>query len=447
MLETAFEEYCESLEIDNMESITKRYSEIVKRLNKSYWDSEDDEEHGYLVGSLGRHTAIKGVSDLDMLFVLPDSVYSEYNSKEGNKQSKLLQAVKKEIKKRYPRTTVRGDGQVVVVKFESINYIAEVCPVFAESDGSFTYPDSNNGGSWKKTNPIPEISESEIINDETNDHYRHICNMIRAWKNEQGFKFGGLLIDTLVYDFFNEKAERKNIKFTDYLATFKELFEYLKNLKEDRKYWFALGSNQKVYNKKCKFVKNAKTAFEKIKDLTVESNNLYSSLQLIFGESFSEPESTEEAVAKSLSSLSMNTNHTEQFIHSMFPVDIRFDLRIECEVTQDGFRNELLRKMKFLRPQKQLLFYIEDNEIDLLNSKIEDEEDKIEYEVYWKVLNRGEEAVRRNCIRGQIIKDQGKQTLKEASKFRGEHYVECYLVSNGICLARDKIIVPISEWL
>lgn len=61
-------------------------------------------------------------------------------------------------------------------------------------------------------------------------------------------------------------------------------------------------------------------------------------------------------------------------------------------------------------------------------------------------MNHGEEAVKRDCIRGQIIKDQRKQTLKEFSEFLGEHYVECSLISNGICLARDRIIVPISEW-
>lgn len=427
-----------------MDSILNRYSEIVKRLNKSYWDIEDEEEHGYLVGSLGRHTAIKGVSDLDMLFVLPDSVYTEYNSKEGNKQSQLLQAVKKEIKKRYPRTTVRGDGQVVVVKFESINYVAEVCPVFAESDGSFTYPDSNNGGSWKKTDPIPEIAESEIIIDESNDNYRHISNMIRAWKNEQGFKFGGLLIDTLVYNFFNEDSERKKVEYGGYLGLFKELFKYLGNQNENRKFWYALGSNQKVYNKKSKFVKKENTAYNKIKDLTEDDELLYSTLQEIFGESFKAPESLSESVSKSFALNSMSYNKTEQFIPNIFPVDIRYQLGIDCEVSQNGFRNELLRRTKFLRPQKKLKFFIEENEIDEINSKVEDEEDKIEYEVYWKVLNRGDEAIRRNCIRGQIVKDSGRQIKNESSDFRGEHYVECYLISNGVCVARDRIIVPIS---
>ena len=91
-----------------------------------------------------------------MLFILPDALYTQYNNHEGNGQSKLLQRVKV-IKTTYPRTIVRGDGQVVVVSFS--NYQIEVCPCFSENDGSFTYPDSKNGGKWKKTDPMPEIRE------------------------------------------------------------------------------------------------------------------------------------------------------------------------------------------------------------------------------------------------------------------------------------------------
>ena len=49
-----------------------------------------------------------------------------------------MQRVKEVIKETYPRTIVRGDGQVVVVSFS--NYQIEVCPCFSENDGSFTYP-------------------------------------------------------------------------------------------------------------------------------------------------------------------------------------------------------------------------------------------------------------------------------------------------------------------
>ena len=64
------------------------------------------------------------------------------------------------------------------------------------------------------------------------------------------------------------------------------------------------------------------------------------------------------------------------------------------------------------------------------------------YDIYWKVRNVGKLADKRNQIRGQIIK--GKDTKHEKSNFHGPHYVECFIVKDGICVARDKIDVPIA---
>ncbi|MGR5962521.1 nucleotide-binding domain-containing protein [Bacillus paranthracis] len=53
----------------------------------------------------------------------------------------------------------------------------------------------------------------------------------------------------------------------------------------------------------------------------------------------------------------------------------------------------------------------------------------------------GEEAIRRNCIRGQIIKGVEKRT--EPANFNGDHFVECYIVYEDTVVARDRIHVPI----
>lgn len=405
MLSDSFSDYIESLAVDNLEDIDKKYKRITKKLNQSFWSLENDEEHAHKVGSLGRGTAIKGVSDLDMLFILPDALYTQYNNHEGNGQSKLLQRVKEVIKETYPRTIVRGDGQVVVVSFS--NYQIEVCPCFSENDGSFTYPDSNNGGKWKKTNPMPEIRESLSMTKETNTHYRYICNMTRAWKNEVGFKFGGLLIDTLVYDFFEEYAGYKECDFDDYLSLLKDLFAYLKNQSETRKYWLALGSNQQVYDKKKVFIKKAKKAYGKLESLSEDSEDIYDVLQGLFGQNFPVPEKLQEIAKRAFISYEYNNN--EQFIEELFPVDIRYSLVINANVLQDGFRegslSNFIMKRFPLKTKKKLKFYIEQNEVAEL---------ELPYTVYWKVRNVGIEAVKRNMIRGEISQDTGNEQIGRA---------------------------------
>ncbi|CAH2464926.1 MULTISPECIES: SMODS domain-containing nucleotidyltransferase [Bacillus cereus group] len=435
MLADSFSDYVESLEVDNLEDIDKKYKRITKKLNQSFWDLESDEEHAHKVGSLGRGTAIKGVSDLDMLFILPDAWYTQYNNHEGNGQSKLLQRVKEVIRETYPRTIVRGDGQVVVVSFS--NYQIEVCPCFSENDGSFTYPDANSGGKWKKTDPIPEIRESLAMTEETGRHYCYLCNMLRAWKNETGFKFGGLLIDTLVYDFFEEYTGYKECSFEDYLSVLKDLFAYLKNQSETRKYWFALGSNQQVYDKKKIFIKKAKKAHEKLDPLSEDSEDIYDILQELFGQNFPVPEELQEITKSAFASYQYANN--EQFIEELFPVDIRYNLTINANILQAGFRegslSDFILKRFPLKTKKQLKFCIEQNETDEL---------ELSYTVYWKVRNVGIEAVRRNMIRGEISQDTGNEQITETTDFRGSHYVECYIIHNGVCVAKDRIKVPIA---
>lgn len=74
-------------------SISYRYKRITKQLNKDFWNTESETAHSLYVGSYGRDTAANGVSDLDVAFTLPYSVYQQYDAHMGNGQSALLQAV------------------------------------------------------------------------------------------------------------------------------------------------------------------------------------------------------------------------------------------------------------------------------------------------------------------------------------------------------------------
>jgi hypothetical protein len=65
------------------------------------------------------------------------------------------------------------------------------------------------------------------------------------------------------------------------------------------------------------------------------------------------------------------------------------------------------------------------------------------YAVKWKVKNRGEIARQKNQLRGEITDDGGYEEKIEHTRYKGGHYVECYIIKNGQCVARDIIEVPI----
>ncbi len=428
----AFKEFCENLKISNPEDISTKYKNITQKLNESYWGNSSKINHSLQVGSIGRKTAINGISDLDMLFEIPKYLYEKYDNYASNGQSALLQDVKSKLSERYPKTQVSGDGQVVVVKFKTVK--VEVLPAYPKDDDSYYFPDSNGGGCWKITKPRPEIAAINELNKVKNYNLKPLCRMIRAWKNKQGINMSGLLIDTFCYNFLNSTEYYDDKEFLHYNYMLRDFFEYLMNLDDKQEHWPAPGSQQYVY-KKDKFVKKAKKANKAILEAIDKNDqkNVNNKWRKLFGSSFpaNATEDKQTLIEKTASFGEITDN--EQFIEDMFPVDINQSLEIDCLVTQDGFRIGLLKSMSFLRTNKELKFFIVRNSVEK------------PYQVKWKIRNVGDIAYKRNCLRGEIIDDQGKEFRKETSNFSGKHFVECYIIKDEICVAMDRIEVPISK--
>ena len=412
---------------EEWEKCENRLKELTKRLNRKYYslDELEDEEtdNGLIVGSVGRTTAVRNVSDFDYIFSLPSEVYRRFDSYEDNGQSALLQEIKNELLKRYPNTKIKGDGQVVVIDFSDGGKI-ELVPAFEQSDGNFKYPDSRNGGSWKTTKPKPEIEKCKSLNSNFNNHFSNLTRLIRRWKNHMGFSFKGLLIDTLISDFIDDKGISE-IYYSDYNILLKDIFKYFSNQDKNREYWYALGSNQKIYNNDgAKFINKAKQALKKIEDASEEK--LTEVYRQLFGRKFAQSTST------------TNRASNEEFIDELFSVDIRYNIVLECEITQNGYQraflSDFLKKGYKIKSKKSLDFKIIKSNIPYEYRR------KIKY--YWKVRNIGDEALKRKCERGDII--QGEIEHHEYSHFKGDHYVECYAVLGNTVIARDRITVPIN---
>ncbi len=242
-----FSTFCSNLQIRDGGTIATRSGNITRRLNTDFWSTTSDISHSLYVGSYGRITAISGFSDVDLIFQLPYSVYKQYNEYSGNGQSALLQAVKTSIERTYSTTNIRADGQVIQVPFTD-GIIFEVVPAFDNDDGSFTFPNANDGGSWKTTNPRPEIKAIRDRNADTNSNLVPLCRMMRDWKNKWTVPIGGLLIDTLAYQFIETWEYReKSYFYFDYMC--RDLFKWMAAQDENQEWWRAPGSGQYVWGK------------------------------------------------------------------------------------------------------------------------------------------------------------------------------------------------------
>jgi hypothetical protein len=242
-----FSTFCYNTRTQDAGTIPSRYKAITRRLNTEFWNTTSDVAHGLYLGSYGRNTAIQGISDLDVLFQLPYSIYQQYNNYNGNGQSSLLQAVKKSIEKTYSTTSIRGDGQVILIPFtDGITF--EVLPAFINDDDSYTYPDANGGGCWRVTNPKPEISAIRTRNAACNGNLVLLCRMMRAWKQKWDVPISGLLVDTLAYQFIDTWQHKdKSYLYYDFMC--RDFFYFMSNQDSQKEYWKAPGSGQHVYGK------------------------------------------------------------------------------------------------------------------------------------------------------------------------------------------------------
>ena len=232
-----FSTFCGDIQVQDGGTISSRYRTITRRLNTDFWDTTSETAHSLYVGSYGRNTATQGFSDLDMIFQLPYTVYQQYNNHSGNGQSALLQAVRQSIAKTYSTSRVGADGQVVAIAFaDGITF--EIVPAFNNLDESFTFPNANGGGSWPTTNPRPEIAAIRVRNNNCNGNLVPLCRMMRAWKSKWSVPIGGLLIDTLAYQFINDwKYKDKSYYFYDYMCL--DFFSFMADQDRDQEYWRA----------------------------------------------------------------------------------------------------------------------------------------------------------------------------------------------------------------
>ena len=241
------------------------------------------------------------------------------------------------------------------------------------------------------------------------------------------------MIDTLTYRFLSDHSEYDHAGPSVFNELCRDFFEFLKN-EPKQDHYQALGSGQDVKVKKP-FQTKAKKAYNKSVDAIAETDETKRNYlwREIFGRQF--PKAT-TAVAESRENSSISSySDPEQFIENLYPVDIRYNVTLDCEVKRNGFREAML---SHILASGQRVSRVRSLEFELTTDVTQP------FDIKWKVRNVGDEAKRRNCLRGEII-DSNRMGggRHESADFRGPHYVECYIVKDGIVVARDRIKVPI----
>jgi hypothetical protein len=184
------------------DGLTKQLG-IRQCLQRAYWGPTTDNPPGFVVGSWGKGTAVRPPNDIDLFMPLPIEVYNRFESNTGNIQSALLQEVKDHLVSTYSQTKTRGDGQVVVVAFNTIT--VEVVPVFNyDSAGKWLIPDTNGGGSWKFSNPGAEVQALDYAETVANRNVRKLIQMMKVWREHCSVPLKSFQLEVLVTEFLTD---------------------------------------------------------------------------------------------------------------------------------------------------------------------------------------------------------------------------------------------------
>lgn len=405
---------------ESQESDAKtKYDGVCKTLHNYYYDSIYNGTTKYLFGSYKKKTNIRPIisdQDVDVLFYMPDEEFEKYDDYESNGQSALLEKIKYILKDTYTTTDkIKAWGKVVLIEFAEGKHNIELLPAWENDDGSFEIPNTENGGSWDTFDPRVDVDIFQFSNSTTGGQTANLSRMMKTWKrNTASLSLKSFQIENFVIDFLDTNYKEED----EYFDISKNFFEYLLD---------CIDEKNKSY---------AQTALNRAnKALWFQSEKKYDKAceewKKIFGNEFPKWNRSIK-----LASFDENYSVKEQYIEDMFMqnLDNNFKFKIGCNVTQKGFHQktpllELLQKY-ILKVDKKLEFYIKNNTVPR------------PYKVYWKVRNFGYEA--RNDLRGEITPDNGFETKTENTRYRGEHFVECYVIKDNICVARDKIEIPIS---
>jgi len=413
-MEKYFEKFLKNIQLtpSQREDAKKKYDGVCRKLHENYYPHKDyDGSNKLLIGSYGKRTNIRPARDIDVIFKMPQFSFIKYDLVNSNGQSNLLQDIRSILIEKYPNTPIKAFGKVVVVEFSEPNHNIEVLPGFELEDGRVKIPNSTEGGCWEIWDPRAEIARIDESDKASGGKTRLLVRMLKKWEEKCSVNLKSYKIESAVIKFLDINGSN----FDSTPSMLLDFFAFLEQeVEEDNKSYVSTALNRVKKAIGCQ-----------------ESGKLLKAIfewKKIFGNDF-----PSQSALKETAKLDEYYSPKEEYIEDYYKVELIEDyfIKLDCNVTQDGFRPNLLSKLRFLHKRKKLQFFI---------AKCNVPEP---FQVKWKVRNFGDEAKRNNQLRGEIWSDTGKRKKFETTLYHGDHYVECYIIKDNKVVTYDKIDVPI----
>lgn len=367
-------------------SIQKSIRSIKERID-SYFDNV--KEH-FIFGSYTRNTIIPRrideKSDIDYMVVFKndDSTPQTY-----------LNRLRKFVKKYYSQSEIKQSHPTIQLELNHITF--ELVPTIIDvgwSGNSYQIPSRIDGeDKWIDTDPNGFNEELTQANKDNNSLIKPLVRLLKHWNAKHGYIFESFLLE-------------KNIVATSFFLITKD-----KKLKDYfYKYIESIEIDESLSQRKQLKIENIKKSIEEAQEAELENNTA----------------KAENIIRKIFKDKIIQHNANSSLMHVEQPkwkIAGYYNISISAKADRYNFYSG-----KSLDKNLELRFYANTNTPK-------------PYNVFWQIVNTGQEAINANCLRGEIIraKSAGAGGLNhvERTEYTGNHWVECFVVKNNICVARS----------
>jgi hypothetical protein len=444
-------------------AIGKRYEQLQRFLPGRTFQS----------GSYARFTSTTPVNDLDVIYVLPDEVLKQVRTAQQAVDPgrldihQIVNSLAEQLHHCYGKSArIEAQPHSVGIFFgKDHEFSIDVVPaapaggekfwvpevaqksVFARRQLYRTWQDqaraiSPPGPHWIKSDPKGYIKQASELDASTMGKFRKSAKALKRWRwsrkrASDAFRLKSFHLELMVTRYFREhpnatciEAIRGVVSGLDELITSPQFPDLADSRQFVDQYVATLSDGDRAL---------LRQEFERAQFLWAEVEraktraDVHRTLEVFLG--------LIAAAAPGPSTIVTNApagdrEGEEEFLTTDYGIQFRpqYRVRIDATVSRDGFRPFQLLERAILAIGK-----LRSMEFRVVSCNV-----PAPYEVHWKVKNTGAEARRKGDLRGQIEPDRGRQRRTEYTRYWGNHYVECYVIKDGICVAADHIDVPIA---
>lgn len=386
----------------------------------------------FLTGSYAKHTCIRptkydGKTDVDIVVVT--------NYTENDDSKVVLDELYKVCKEHYKNVT----KQTRSIGIEMEGTEIDVVPMIEDKISSMYKIGNKKDGNWKKTNPKGHIEWCSKVNKENCNKFVRIVKIFKWWRKNNcpdDIKYPkGITLEKIIAD-----------NLYDCNNTYEDIvFNTMKNIKNKFEYYIKNGIKPFISDPGIPSDNLSDTY--KFEDFKLFYDKISTHIKLLEESNFSN-ESWRKILGTEFPKEQISNNNLLEAIRDKYNSFFNVPYKAKPNWYEGSNISIVDVKVKCYTENNKIINYSPDGN-NLLDKGINIDFTLVgaaafscNTKIFWQVVNTGEEARANHCLRGEFepsnIFNYGRH---ESTSYTGTHWVQAFVVNDGICIAKSKEIL------